>query len=83
MSKESLLYRPERTIAEIMRVLLPVGRRRAALTVDCLLEITRIGAAEATLRTEIKALFDATAAESEGKHSFTDHYKVKIVSVVD
>lgn len=38
---------------------------------------------ESTLRSEVKALFDATAAESEGKVSFSDFYDISIVSVVD
>lgn len=39
--------------------------------------------AESALRSEVKSLFDATAAESEGKISFQDFYDVSIVSVVD
>ena len=39
--------------------------------------------AESALRAEVKALFDATAAESEGKISFSDFYDIFIVSVAD
>jgi len=39
--------------------------------------------AESGLRSEVKALFDATAAESEGKASFSDYYDVKVLSVTD
>lgn len=39
--------------------------------------------AEAGLRAEVKALFDATAAEGEGKLSFSDFYNVIVASVID
>jgi len=38
---------------------------------------------ESTLRTEVKSLFDATAAETERKLSFQDLYDVSSVSVTD
>lgn len=41
------------------------------------------GSAESALRAETKALFDATAAENEGKFSFADFYDVSVVSVTD
>lgn len=41
------------------------------------------GSAESALKTEVKALFDATAAENEGKISFSDLYNVVIVPVTD
>jgi hypothetical protein len=39
--------------------------------------------AESALRAEVKALFDATAAESEGKIAFSNFYDVSVVSVYD
>jgi hypothetical protein len=41
------------------------------------------GPAESALRAEVKALFDATAAESEGKIVFSNFYDVSVVSVFD
>ena len=41
------------------------------------------GSAESSLRAEVEALFDATAAESEGKFSFSDYYNILIVPVTD
>jgi hypothetical protein len=38
-------------------------------------------AAESALKTEVRALFDATAAETEGSASFKDLYDVSVVSV--
>ncbi len=39
--------------------------------------------AESGLRAEVKGLFDATAAESEGKVAFSDFYNVIVASIVD
>jgi hypothetical protein len=36
---------------------------------------------EATLKQEVRALFDATAAEADGNASFQDLYNVLVVSV--
>jgi hypothetical protein len=76
--------RHARTLTALFRARIALNCQTPQTLLLCIKgDADKATAAEASLRTEIKALFDATAAESEGKHVFSDYYNVKIVSVVD
>lgn len=42
-----------------------------------------VDGSESSLKSEVKALYDATAAEADVKHSFNDLYKVEVLSVTN
>lgn len=78
--------RHARTLTALFRARIALNCKTPQTLILCIkgeIGTAAVATAETTLRTEIKALFDATAAESEGKHVFADYYNVKIVSVVD
>jgi hypothetical protein len=74
--------RHARTLTALFRARITLEMETKQSLILCIKgEIDRL--AESALRAEVKALFDATAAESEGKASFQDLYDLSIVSVAD
>jgi len=74
--------RHARTLTALFRARITLEMETKQSLILCIKgEIDRL--AESALRAEVKSLFDATAAESEGKASFQDLYDLSIVSVAD
>jgi hypothetical protein len=74
--------RHARTLTALFRARLVLEKETRQSLILCIKgEIDQ--SAEAAVRSEVKALFDAAAAETEGKVSVQDLYDVSIVSVKD